>query len=92
MLCHSNVFPSVLLLIVKISTTSAAEPEATRWDRLNRALITYRRELNAVQGGHGGVRKLPCHFFSSGWGIGGSSSTTKAPCVMHVQGVRSAAG
>jgi hypothetical protein len=69
MFCHPIVIASVLLLIGSVSATRAAEPEGVRWDTLNRELATYRRELNAVRGGHGGVRKMPpVTFFLFGMG------------------------
>ncbi len=69
MFCHPIAIASVLLLIGSVSVTRAAEPEEDRWDTLNRELATYRRELDAVRGGHGGVRKVPpVTFFLFGMG------------------------
>jgi hypothetical protein len=69
MLRHRIVNASILLLIGAVSATRAAEREEDRWDSLNRQLATYRRDLNAVRGGHGGVRKVPpVPFFLFGMG------------------------
>jgi hypothetical protein len=63
---HPIVLASVLL-IGAVSATRAAEHD--RWGALNRELATYRRQLDAVRRGHGGVRKLPpIAFFLLGMG------------------------